>query len=63
MDASFVYFVSRRDGSIHKVHKTGGPDVLLVPSRATPPRAIAVDDKRVYFIDTGTKGNVMWVAK
>ena len=63
VDKTFVYFVGRRDGSIYRVPKAGGQDLVLVVAQPTPPRAIAVDDKRLYFTNAGPKVSVLWVAK
>lgn len=63
VDKTFVYFVGRRDGSIHRVPKGGGLDLVLVRAQPTPPRAIAVDDKRLYFTNGGPKASVLWVGK
>ena len=61
-DATSVYFVGKSDGSIRKVPKSGGPVVVLARGQPAP-RAIAVDDARVYFTNAGPNGNVLWVAK
>jgi hypothetical protein len=61
-DATAVYFVGKTDGSIRKVPKSGGPVVILAKGQPAP-RAIAVDETRVYFTNAGPNGNVLWVAK
>jgi hypothetical protein len=62
LDGAYVYYIGTKDGSLHRVPKDGGADVVLALGLAAP-RALAVDDSRVWVANGGPKGSIVWIAK
>ncbi len=62
LDGGFVYTIGQKDGSLHRVPQAGGDDVVLARGLDAP-RALAVDDRRVWVANGGPNGSIVWVAK